>query len=103
MSIDDNFLFQAIEKRCCEGPHTHQERWIGGDMKIKVSLDFSDQEMLEVMILRAGRRVKSMLTTLDLRMAHFGPFTYLLGRVSRDKTLEGRWGGGGEGAVQKTD
>lgn len=50
-------------------------------MKIKVSLDFSDQEMLEVRILRAGRRVKSMLTTLDLRMAHFGPFTYLLGRV----------------------
>jgi len=45
--------------------------------------------MVEFRTLRAGRRVKSRLTTLDFRRADFGLFKYLLRRVPWDKALEG--------------
>ena len=46
--------------------------------------------MVGFRILRAGRGVKSKLTTLDFRRADFGLFKDLLGRVPWDKALEGR-------------
>jgi len=46
--------------------------------------------MVEFRILRAERRVKSRLTTLDLRRADFGLIRGLFGGVLWDKTLEGR-------------
>jgi len=57
-----------------------------------VILDFSEHEMVEFKILRAGRRVKSKLTTLDFRRADFGLFKDLLGILFRDKSLEGTEG-----------
>ena len=41
-----------------------------------------------IRILRAGRRVKSKLTTLDFRRVDFSLFKDLLGRLLWDKTLE---------------
>lgn len=46
--------------------------------------------MVELRILRAGRRVKSNITTLDFRRADFDLFRDLHGRVLWDKALEGR-------------
>ncbi|GAB0203511.1 hypothetical protein GRJ2_002816700 [Grus japonensis] len=61
-----------------------------GDVKLKGSLGYSDHEMVEFEILRAARRVHGKLTTLDFRRADFGLFRDLLGRIPRDKALEGR-------------
>ncbi|PKU36894.1 hypothetical protein llap_12800 [Limosa lapponica baueri] len=61
-----------------------------GNVKLKGSLGCSDHEMVEFKILRAVRRVCSKFTTLDFRRADFGLFRDLLGRVPRDKALEGR-------------
>ncbi|GAB0179591.1 hypothetical protein GRJ2_000424400 [Grus japonensis] len=61
-----------------------------GDIKLKGSLGCSDDKMVEFRILRAARRVRSKLTTLDFRRADFGLFRDLLGRVRWDKALEGR-------------
>ena len=46
--------------------------------------------MVEFKILRVSKRVHSKLVTLDLRRADFELFRELLGRVTWDKTLEGR-------------
>ncbi|GAB0207593.1 mitochondrial enolase superfamily member 1 [Grus japonensis] len=46
--------------------------------------------MVELRILRAARRARSKLTTLDFRRADFGLFRDLLGRIPWDKALEGR-------------
>lgn len=43
-----------------------------------------------IRFLRAERRVKSKLITMDFRWADFGSFKDLLGRVLWDKALEGR-------------
>ncbi|GAB0181918.1 cAMP-dependent protein kinase inhibitor alpha [Grus japonensis] len=61
-----------------------------GDVKLKGSLGCSDHEMVEFEILRAARRARSKLTTLDFRRADFGLFRDLLGRIPWDKALEGR-------------
>ncbi|GAB0207839.1 mitochondrial enolase superfamily member 1 [Grus japonensis] len=61
-----------------------------GDVKLKGSLGCSDHEMVEFKILRAARRARSKLTTLDFRRADFGLFRDLLGRIPWDKALEGR-------------
>ncbi|GAB0202533.1 mitochondrial enolase superfamily member 1 [Grus japonensis] len=61
-----------------------------GDVKLKGGLGCSDHEMVEFRILRAARRVHSKLPTLDFRRADFGLFRDLLGRLPRDKALEGR-------------
>ena len=44
--------------------------------------------MVEFKILRAPKRVCSKLTTLDSRRADFDFFRELLGRLTREKTLE---------------
>ncbi|GAB0208089.1 hypothetical protein GRJ2_003274600 [Grus japonensis] len=61
-----------------------------GDVKLKGSLGYSDHEMVEFRILRAARKALSKLTTLEFRRADFGLFRDLLGRLPRDKALEGR-------------
>ncbi|GAB0207625.1 hypothetical protein GRJ2_003228200 [Grus japonensis] len=61
-----------------------------GDVKLKGSLGCSDHEMVEFKILRAARRARSKLTTLDFRRAGFGLSRDLLGRIPWDKALEGR-------------
>ncbi|GAB0203979.1 mitochondrial enolase superfamily member 1 [Grus japonensis] len=61
-----------------------------GDVKLKGSLGCRDHEMVEFRILRAARRVRSKLSTLDFRRADFGLFRDLLGRIPWDKALEGR-------------
>ncbi|GAB0197899.1 mitochondrial enolase superfamily member 1 [Grus japonensis] len=61
-----------------------------GDMKLKGSLGCSDHKMVEFRILRAVRRARSKLTTLDFSRADFGLFRDLLGKIPWDKALEGR-------------
>jgi len=68
---------------------TNIERLIG-EVKVESSLGCSDDEMVETRILRAGRRVKGNLTTLEFKRADFDMVEGLLGRVPEDKTLEGR-------------
>jgi len=46
--------------------------------------------MVEFKILRAMRRARSKLSTLDFRRTDFGLIRDLLGRIPWDKTLEGR-------------
>ncbi|GAB0203608.1 hypothetical protein GRJ2_002826400 [Grus japonensis] len=92
--VDDNFLFQVIEEPTRRGAVldlvlTNKEGLVG-DVKLKVSLGCSDHEMVEFKILRAVRRARSKLTTLDFRRADFGLFRDLLGRILWDKALEGR-------------
>lgn len=59
-------------------------------MKVKGSLGYSDNELLEFRILRAGTKMKSKLRTLDFKRVYFGLFRDLLGRVPWNKALEGR-------------
>ncbi|PKU35904.1 rna-directed dna polymerase from mobile element jockey-like [Limosa lapponica baueri] len=61
-----------------------------GNVKLKGSLGCSDHKMVEIKILRAARRVRSKLTTLDFRRADFGLWRDLIGRVPWEKVLEGR-------------
>jgi len=61
-----------------------------GNVKVKGSLGCSDHEMAEFKILRAVRRVRSKLTTLDFRRTDFGLLRDLLGRIPWHKALEGR-------------
>ncbi|GAB0205312.1 mitochondrial enolase superfamily member 1 [Grus japonensis] len=68
---------------------TNKEGLIG-DVKLKGSLGCSDHEMVEFRILRAARRARSKLTTLDFSRADFGLFRDLLGRIPWHKALEGR-------------
>ncbi|GAB0208502.1 hypothetical protein GRJ2_003315900 [Grus japonensis] len=92
--VDDNFLLRVIEEPTRRGAMldlvlTNKDGLVG-DVKLKGSLGCSDHEMVELKILRAARRVHSKLPTLDFRRADFGPFRDLLGRLPRDKALEGR-------------
>ena len=92
--IDDNFLLQVIEEPMRRGAMldlvlTNKEGLVG-NVKLKGSLGYSDHEVVEFKILRAVRKAHSKLTTLDFRRTDFGLFRDLLGRVSRDKALEGR-------------
>ncbi|GAB0207584.1 hypothetical protein GRJ2_003224100 [Grus japonensis] len=91
---DDNFLLQMIEEPTRRGVMldlvlTNKEGLVG-DIKLKGSLGCSDHEMVEFRILRAARRARSKLTTLDFRRADSGLFRDLLGRIPWDKALEGR-------------
>ncbi|GAB0207425.1 mitochondrial enolase superfamily member 1 [Grus japonensis] len=70
--------------------YLYSDKGLVGDVKLKGSLGCSDHEMVEFRILRAARRARSKLTTLDFRRADFGPFRDLLGRLPWDKALEGR-------------
>ncbi|GAB0182454.1 mitochondrial enolase superfamily member 1 [Grus japonensis] len=92
--VDDNFLLQVIEESMRRGAMldlilTNKEGLVG-DVKLEGSLGCSDHEMVEFKILRAARRARSKLTTLDFRRADFGLFRDLLGRIPWDKALEGR-------------
>ncbi|GAB0208218.1 hypothetical protein GRJ2_003287500 [Grus japonensis] len=80
--VDDNFLLQVIEEPTRRGAMldlvlTNKEGLVG-DVKLKGSLGCSDHEMVEFRILRAARRARSKLTTLDFRRADFGLFRDLL-------------------------
>ncbi|PKU48078.1 glycerol kinase [Limosa lapponica baueri] len=61
-----------------------------GNVKLKGSLGCSDHEMVEFKILRAARRVRSKLTTLEFRRADFGLLRDLLGKVTWEKVLKRR-------------
>ncbi|GAB0206448.1 hypothetical protein GRJ2_003110400 [Grus japonensis] len=92
--VNDNFLLQRIKEPTRKGAMldlvlTNKEGLVG-DVKLKGSLGCSDHEMVEFRILRAARRARSKLTTLEFRRADFGPFRDLLGRIPWDKALEGR-------------
>ncbi|GAB0182166.1 hypothetical protein GRJ2_000681900 [Grus japonensis] len=92
--VDDNFLLQVIEEPTRRGAMldlilTNKEGLVG-DVKFKGSLGCSDHKMVEFRILRAARRARSKLTTLDFSRADFGLFRDLLGRIPWDKALEGR-------------
>ncbi|GAB0182786.1 hypothetical protein GRJ2_000743900 [Grus japonensis] len=92
--VNDNFLFQVIEKPTRRGAVldlilTNKEGLVG-DVKLKGSLGCSDHEMVEFRTLRAARRACSKLTTLDFSRADFGLIRDLLGRIPWDKALEGR-------------
>ncbi|GAB0209788.1 hypothetical protein GRJ2_003444500 [Grus japonensis] len=80
---DDNFLLQVTEEPTRRGAMldlilTNKEGLVG-DVKLKGGLGCSDHEMVEFRILRAARRARSKLTTLDFRRADFGLFRDLLG------------------------
>ncbi|GAB0206600.1 mitochondrial enolase superfamily member 1 [Grus japonensis] len=92
--VEDKFLLQVIEEPTRRGAMldlvlTNKEELVG-NVKLKGSLSCSDHEMVEFRILRAARRARSKLTTLDFRRADFGLFRDLLGRIPWDKALEGR-------------
>jgi len=92
--VEDNFLLQVIEEPTRRGAMldlvlTNKEGLVG-NVKVKGSLGCSDHKMVEFKILRAERRVRSKLTTLDFRRADSGLLRDLLGRIPWDKALEGR-------------
>ncbi|GAB0199565.1 hypothetical protein GRJ2_002421900 [Grus japonensis] len=74
---DDEFFLQVREEPTKRGAVLDliltNKQGLGG-VEIKGSFGCSDYEMVEFRILRAGRRVKSKLTTLDFRRADFGLF-----------------------------
>ena len=91
---DENFFLQVREETTRRGAlheliFTNKEGLVGA-VKVKGSRSCSDHEMVELRILRAGRRVKRKLTTLTFRKADFGLFKDLLAKVLRDKALAGR-------------
>jgi len=92
--IDENFLLQVTEQPTRRGAMldlalTSKEGLVG-NMRLKGILGCSDHKMVEFKILKAARRARSKLTTLDFRRADFGLFRDLLCRVPWDKALEGR-------------
>jgi len=92
--VEDNFLLQVIEEPRRRGAMldlvlTNKEGLVG-NVKVKGSLGCSDREMVEFKILRAARKVRSKLASLDFRRADFGLLRDLLGRIQWDKALEGR-------------
>jgi len=90
--IDSNFPIQVrepIRRDALLGLILANEGVVG-NVKAKGSLGCSDHEMVEIRILRAGRKVKSKLTILDSRGVDFGLFEHLLWRVLWDKALEKR-------------
>jgi len=92
--VEDNFLLHVIEEPTRRGamldPVLTNKEGLVGNVKVKVSLGCSDHEMVEFKILRAARRVRSNLATLDFRRADFGLLRNLLGRIPWDKALERR-------------
>ncbi|PKU27650.1 glycerol kinase [Limosa lapponica baueri] len=92
--VDDNFLLQMVEEPMRKGAMldlvlTNKEGLVG-NVKLKGILGCSDHEMVEFKILRAARRVRSKLTTLEFRRADFGLLRDLIGRVPWEKVLKGR-------------
>ncbi|PKU48494.1 rna-directed dna polymerase from mobile element jockey-like [Limosa lapponica baueri] len=92
--IDDNFLLQMVEEPMRNGAMldlvlTNREGLVG-NVKLKCSFGCRDHEMVEFKILRAARRVRSKLTTLNFRRADFGLLRDLISRVTWEKVLEGR-------------
>ena len=92
--VEDNFLLQVTEEPTRRGAMldlvlTNKEGLVG-NVKVKGSLGCSDHKMVEFKILRAERRVRSKLATLDFRRADFGLLRDLLSRMSWDKALEGK-------------
>jgi len=92
--IDDNFLLQVTEEPMKRGVMLDivltTKDGLVGNVKVKGSLGCSDHKMEESKILRAARRVRTKLATLDFRRADFGLLRDLLGRKPWDKALEGR-------------
>lgn len=93
-SINGNFFLQVKEKFSRRGDLldfllTNSEKRVGNTL-VKGSLCGSNHEIMEFRILKAGRRVKSKLTTLDFWRADFGLCKDLLGRIPWTKSLEGR-------------
>ncbi|PKU30860.1 dtw domain-containing protein 2 [Limosa lapponica baueri] len=88
--VDDNFLLQVVEEMrrgaTLDLVLTNKEGLVG-NVKLKGSLGCSDHEMVEFKILRTVRRVRSKLTTLDLRRAEFGLLRDLLGRLKEDGAI----------------
>ena len=66
-----------------------KKEWLIRGVKFKSSLGCNNHEMVEFRILKAARRVKSKLTTLDFRRADSGLFKDLLRRITRDKACGG--------------
>jgi len=92
--VDDNFLPQVIEEPTMRDAmvdlvFTNKEGLVG-NVKVKGSLGCSGHEIVEFKLLRAVRRVRSKLATLDFRRADFGLLRDLFGRIPWDKALEGR-------------
>lgn len=63
--------------------------WTGGNAKFKGILSSSDHEITYFRILKAKRKGKSKLTTLDFRRAGSGLLKDRFGRVTQNKALEG--------------
>jgi len=70
---------------------TNKEERVG-NVKLKGSLGCNEHEKVEFIILRVMRRVQIKLATMDFRRADFAFFRDLLGRVSWNKSLEGKRG-----------
>jgi len=92
--VEDNFLLEVIEETTSRSVMLDlvlaDKEGLVGNVKVKGSLGCSDHKMVEFKILRAERRVRSKLATLDFRRADFGLLRDLLSRMSWDKALEGK-------------
>lgn len=86
---DDNVLLQVTEepmrRRAVLDPVRTNREGLMRSVKLESSLGCSDHEMVEFKILRAARKARSKLTTLDFRRTDFSLFKDLLGRIPWDK------------------
>ena len=91
--VDDNF-FQVIQEPERKGAMLNlvltNKEGLMSNVKLEDSLDCSDHEMVEFKILRVLKRVHSKLATQNFRRADFELFRELLGKVTWEKSLEGR-------------
>ena len=92
--IDSNFLLQVTDEPRRRGSFldlivTTKEGLVE-DMKVKDNLCCRDHVTVEFWILRERERVKRKLTAPHFRIADFGLFKCLLGRVQWDRALERR-------------
>lgn len=92
--VDDNFLFQVIEKPVRRAALLslilNYKEDLMGNVNLKGSVGCSDHKVVEFKVLRAMRKMHSKLATLNFRRAEMALFRDVTGRVPWDKALEGR-------------
>lgn len=92
--VDCNLFLQVIEEPTRRGAMLDlvlaNKEGLEGNVKLQGSLGCSDHELVEFGFCRAVRRAHSRLATLDFRRSRLDLFRDHLGRVPRDRVLEGR-------------
>lgn len=92
--VDDNFFLQVMQKPLRRSAMmdfvlTNKEGLVG-NVKLKGSLSFSGQELVEFKILGPAKRLHSKLSALDFRRTLSSLFKELLSRLPWNEALEER-------------